>query len=87
MKMRGGILSSGLRWSKEQDKIYRNTNWQVRRLSIMYYTVGFTAVLSLIAASVHANYRQMSAAVNSTDGKANTHVSFARVPGSEVRHI
>jgi hypothetical protein len=29
----------------------------------------------------------MSAAVNSTDGKANTHVSFARVPGSEVRHI
>jgi hypothetical protein len=70
MKLRGGILSSGLRWSREQDDISRNTNRQVRRLSIMYYTVGVTAVLSIIAVSLHDNYRQMSGADNRADGDA-----------------
>jgi hypothetical protein len=69
MRLRGGILSSGLRWSKEQDEISRNTNRQARRLSVMYYTVAVTSILCIIALGLRTSYRQLSGAVNSVDAE------------------
>jgi hypothetical protein len=50
----------------------------------MFYTVGVTAIFSIIAISLHDNYRQMSGAVNGADGDAimvngnsETHYRFA----------
>jgi hypothetical protein len=67
MKLRGGILSSGLRWSEEQEEISRNTNRQARRLSIMYYTVAVTSVLCVILLSLRTSYRQLYGAVADAD--------------------
>jgi hypothetical protein len=77
--MRGGILSSGLRWSKEQEEISRNTNRQARRLSIMYYTVAVTSVLCIIVLSLHTSYRQLSGAVNSADADADVDTSMVNI--------
>ncbi|XP_023712529.1 odorant receptor Or2 [Cryptotermes secundus] len=71
MKLRGGILSSGLRWSTEQEEISRNTNRQARRLSIMYYTVAVTSVLCVILLGLRTSYRQLSGAVNSANADAD----------------
>ncbi|PNF28684.1 hypothetical protein B7P43_G07888 [Cryptotermes secundus] len=78
MKLRGGILSSGLRWSTEQEEISRNTNRQARRLSIMYYTVAVTSVLCVILLGLRTSYRQLSGAVNSAnaDADANKTMQF-----------
>jgi hypothetical protein len=47
----------------------------------MYYTVGVTGVLSIIAVSLHDNYRQKSGAVNRADGDA------ARVNSNSETHL
>jgi hypothetical protein len=82
MKLRGGSLSSGLRWSKEQDEISRNTNRQARRLSIMYYTVAVTSVLCLIAPGLPTSYLQLSGAAdgNRTVVNVNLRLCFAIRP-------
>ena len=67
MRLRGGVLSSGLRWSKEQDEISRNTNRQARLLSIMYYAVAVSSCSGLIAISLRTSYRQLSGAANNTE--------------------
>ena len=67
MRLRGGVLSSGLRWSKEQDEIARNTNRQARLLSIMYYAVAVSSCSGLVAISLRTSYRQLSGAANNTE--------------------
>ncbi|GFG31412.1 hypothetical protein Cfor_11927 [Coptotermes formosanus] len=59
MRLRGGVLSSGLRWSKEQDEIARNTNRQARLLSTMYYAVAVSSVTGLVAISLRTSYNCM----------------------------
>jgi hypothetical protein len=75
MRLRGGVLSTGLRWSKEQDDIARGTNRQVRFLSIMYYAIAVSSCLGLIAISVRTSYRQLSGTANLTASGSDTMVS------------
>jgi hypothetical protein len=75
MRLRGGVLSTGLRWSKEQDDIARGTNRQVRFLSIMYYAIAVSSCLGLIAISVRTSYHQLSGTSNLTASGADTMVS------------
>jgi hypothetical protein len=75
MRLRGGVLSSGLRWSEEQDEIARNTSRQVRFLSIMYYAVAVSSCLGLVAISLRTSYGQLSGASNSTAVGAYTMVN------------
>jgi hypothetical protein len=74
MKLRGGVLSSGLRWSKDQDEVARTTNQRVRLLSILYYAVAVSSCSGLIAISLRTSYRQLIGAANLT-GSADTMVS------------
>ncbi|KAJ4432497.1 hypothetical protein ANN_21117 [Periplaneta americana] len=59
MKLRGGVLSRGLRWSQEQDEIARSTNRQVRYLSIGYYAVAVSSCLGLFAIAIRTSYSQL----------------------------
>jgi hypothetical protein len=68
MRLRGGVLSSGLRWSKEQDEIARNTHRQARLLSITYYSLATSACVGLFAISLRSNYSHLSGTANSTGG-------------------
>lgn len=83
MRLRGGVLSRGLRWSKEQDAISRNTNRQVRLLSIMYYAVAVSSCSGLIAISLRTSYRHLSGAANNTETMVNVsskHVCALHMP-------
>jgi hypothetical protein len=71
MRLRGGVLSSGLRWSKEQDEISRNTNRQARLLSIMYYAVTVSSVAGLIVISLRTSYSHLYGAANNTETMVN----------------
>lgn len=71
MRLRGGVLSSGLRWSKEQDEISRNTNRQARLLSIMYYAVAVSSCSGLIVISLRTSYRHLSGAANNNETMVN----------------
>jgi len=71
MRLRGGVLSSGLRWSKEQDEISRNTNRQARLLSIMYYAVAVSSCSGLIVISLRTSYHHLSGSDNSTETMVN----------------
>ncbi|KAJ9575697.1 hypothetical protein L9F63_007456, partial [Diploptera punctata] len=69
MKLRGGVLTKGLRWCQEQDNILRKINKQVKTLSIIYFSIGASAVVMMHAAvgsSYYKLYMELSGAQNYT---------------------
>ena len=59
MKLRGGAISNGLRWCKEQDDILRKANRQLRTMNSVYFWIGVLTVLSIEAASIHSSYYKL----------------------------
>ncbi|PSN47655.1 Odorant receptor 74 [Blattella germanica] len=61
LKLKGGILSKGLRWSKEQDDIALKTHKQVRTLSLIYDWMGVICVIGIVSIAIQSSYYKLYA--------------------------
>ncbi|KAJ9575696.1 hypothetical protein L9F63_007455, partial [Diploptera punctata] len=67
MKLRGGVLTKGLRWCQEQDNILRKINKQVKTLTIIYFSIGVTTVISVIYEAVSSSYYKLYMELSGAD--------------------